>query len=116
VLSLLADENFNGRILRAVLRRLPDLDIYRAQDTSSSGADDPRLLEWAAKENRVVLTHDVTTLVGFAYERVRSGRPMPGVIAVQANAAMSRVIEDLHLVLLASEPAELTDRVLFIPL
>ena len=34
---LAADENFNGRILRALQRRLTDLDIVRVQDTERSG-------------------------------------------------------------------------------
>jgi hypothetical protein len=44
VLRLLADENFNGRILRALWRQIPNLDVVRAQDTALAGADDPTLL------------------------------------------------------------------------
>ena len=32
MLRLLADENFNGDVLRALLLRQPDLDIVRVQD------------------------------------------------------------------------------------
>ena len=64
MLRLLADENFNGRILRALKRQIPDLDVVRAQDTRMSGADDTALLEFAAGEKRVLLTHDQETLVG----------------------------------------------------
>src|SRR5687767_9740140 len=59
VLRLLADENFNGRILRALRRQIPDLDVVRAQDTALYGADDQTLLQFAAAENRIILTHDV---------------------------------------------------------
>jgi predicted nuclease of predicted toxin-antitoxin system len=103
VLRLLADENFNGRILRALQRRLPDLDVIRAQDTPFSGVTDPELLEKAAEDNRILLTHDVATLVGFANDRLRTGRPVPGVIAVRTTAGIGPVIEDLVLLLLASE-------------
>lgn len=37
---LAADENFNGRIVRGVQRRLPEVDLIRVQDTTLSGADD----------------------------------------------------------------------------
>ena len=40
----LADENFNNDLLRALVRRLPELDIARVQDTSMAGVDDPTLL------------------------------------------------------------------------
>ena len=76
VLRLLADENFNGRILRALLRRIPDLDVMRAQDGPLYGASDPALLQFAADEGRVLLTHDTETLVGYAWERVRAELPM----------------------------------------
>ncbi|MCX8049222.1 MAG: DUF5615 family PIN-like protein [Methylohalobius sp.] len=61
MLCLAADENFNNDIVRALLRRRPDLDIVRLQDVGLSGASDPAVLEWAAREGRVLLTHDVTT-------------------------------------------------------
>ncbi len=53
VVRLAADENFNADILRGLLRRKPDLDIVRVQDAGLSGADDPTVLEWAAREGQV---------------------------------------------------------------
>ena len=38
-----------------------------------------KLMEWAATEQRVLLTHDVTTMTKYAYERTRLRRPRPGV-------------------------------------
>jgi predicted nuclease of predicted toxin-antitoxin system len=70
MLLLVSDENFNNDIVRGLLRRNPVLDIVRVQDVGLRGADDPDILEWAANENRVVLTHDAATMAGFAYDRV----------------------------------------------
>lgn len=53
MLRLAADENFNGDIVRGLLRRNPRVDIVRVQDVGLSGANDPTVLEWAAAENRV---------------------------------------------------------------
>jgi predicted nuclease of predicted toxin-antitoxin system len=85
MLRLAADENFNTDVVRGLLRRLPDLDIARVQDAGLSGADDPAVLEWAAREGRIVMTHDISTLVSFAFERVASGRPMPGIFVAQSS-------------------------------
>ena len=115
MLRLLADENFDGRILRALQRQIPDLDVLRVQDTPLCGAEDADLLAWAAQEGRVLLTHDIATLVGFAYERTRAHLPLPGVVAVRAESSLGRSIEDLKLVLLAAEEGELSGRVLFLP-
>lgn len=116
MLRLLADENFNGRILRALRRQIPDLDVLRAQDTPLSGADDPTLLEFAAAENRIVLTHDIETLVGYAWERVRAGTDMPGVIVALTDRPVGQIIGDLELLLLASRPEELDAQIRFLPL
>lgn len=82
MLRLAADENFSNDIIRGLLRRKPDLDIVRVQDVGLSGAGDPTILEWAAQEGRVLLTHDVSTLTRYAYERVEAGKHMPGVFEV----------------------------------
>jgi hypothetical protein len=116
VLRLLADENFNGRILRALLRQIPDLDLVRAQDTPLSGAADPTLLQFAASEGRVVLSHDIETLVGYAWNRVRSGLPMPGVIVAACDQPIGQVIEDLEILVQASQPEELEAQIRFLPL
>lgn len=50
MIRLLADENFNGRILRGLRRENPDVDLLRVQDSAVYGASDPDVLEWAAKE------------------------------------------------------------------
>lgn len=60
MLRYLADENFNQRIVRGLLRRLPEIDIAIAQDVGLGGVPDSDVLAWAADENRVLLTHDVT--------------------------------------------------------
>ena len=75
MLLLAADENFNNDIVRGLVRRKPDLNIVRIQDVGLSGADDPTVLEWAAREERVLLTHDVSTLPLFASLEADGLRP-----------------------------------------
>jgi predicted nuclease of predicted toxin-antitoxin system len=82
MLKLLADENFDNTIVRGLLRRNPNIDIVRVQDVGLLGEDDPIILAWAAKEDRVLLTHDVATITSYAYGRITQGQPMPGVIEV----------------------------------
>lgn len=116
MLRLLADENFNGRILRALKRQIPDLDLVRVQDTPLSGADDPAILQFAADEKRVLLTHDQETLVWHAWQRVRSGTAMSGVVVARTDQPIGQVIADLELLLLAGRPEDTDQRILFLPL
>lgn len=111
----LADENFNNDLLRALVRRLPDLDVVRAQDTIAAGADDPTLLAWAAREGSILLTHDVQKIPRFAYDRVRAGQPMPGVVEVAVSAELGAALEDLLLLIGATRDDEWPDQVKFVP-
>jgi predicted nuclease of predicted toxin-antitoxin system len=95
MLRFLADENFNNDVLRGVLRRNPDLDIVRVQDVGLQGLDDPTILEWAANEGRILLTHDVETMTNYAYERVTATKAMPGVFEIKRSLPLREVIEDL---------------------
>jgi predicted nuclease of predicted toxin-antitoxin system len=113
---LATDHNFNRWITNGLLRRLPDLDIVRILDAGLAEADDPSILEWAAREGRVLLTHDRKTLIRFANERVARGEPMPGVVEVLRRCPVGRAIDDLMLLLACTADSESADRAHFIPL
>ena len=116
MLRLAADENFNNDLIRGVLRRRPASDIVRVQDADLSGADDPTVLAWAASEGRILLTHDVTTLTNYAYQRVGAGQPMPGVFAVSESAPAAQVIDDILLLVECSIEHEWDGSILYVPL
>lgn len=82
MLRLAADENLNTDIVRGVSRRLPSVDVVRIQEVGLSGADDPAVLAWAAREGRILLTHDVATITRHAYDRMAAGQAMPGVVEI----------------------------------
>ena len=117
MIRLLADENFNGRIVRGLLKRVPDLDLVRAQDVPEiHGGGDEVLLSWAAQEERVLLTHDRKTVPRHAYDQVREGQPMPGVFVVDIHLPYGTVIEDLAVVAAASVTSEWEGQVRYLPL
>jgi predicted nuclease of predicted toxin-antitoxin system len=114
MLRLLSDENFNGEIIRGRVRAEPGLNLVRVQDIALLGADDPRILTWAADNKRVLLTHDRATIPAFAYDRVRAGEPMPGVFVIDARAAVGPTIDDILLFALCSEEGEWEGQVLYL--
>jgi hypothetical protein len=106
MLLLLAGENFNNDIVRGVRRRNSAVEIVRVQDVNLSGADDPTVLEWAAQAGRVLLTHDVSTMTRYAYDRVRDGKPMPGVFEVSQEVPIGVAIDEILLLAECSLPGE----------
>jgi hypothetical protein len=117
MLRLLADENLNHDLVRGVLRRRPGLDLVRVQAVGLSETGDPEILAWAAKAERVVLTHDVNTMTRFAIERVKRSEPMAGLFIVhQEGAALSTIIDDLLLPDECTDTLEWPGRILYLPL
>lgn len=116
MLPLLIDENLNHRIRRGLLRSLRHLDYLLATAAGLKGVADPVLLDFAAKENRVLVSHDLRTIPKHAYERVRAGLPLPGVIVVPDELPVGNVIADLTLIVECATRAEMESVVLYLPL
>lgn len=116
MLRFAADENFNNDIVRGVRRRLATVDIVRIQDVSLLSAEDPAVLEWAAGERRLLLTHDVSTTTRYAYDRVRLGNVMPGIFEIGRNVSIATAIDDIVLIAVCSEDDEWEGQVRYLPL
>jgi len=116
MLALLIDENLNQRILRGLQRAIPHLEYVVAQNVGLGGVEDTPLLAWAAAQNRVVVTHDLKTIPKYAYERVKTGQAMPGVIAVPDSIPIGQAIEELALVVECCQPSEIENLVMYLPL
>ncbi len=116
MLRLVADENFNGSIVRGVFRRRPGINLLRLQDTGMSGRTDPEVLEWAANVGRILLTHDQNTIPRFAYERLFQQQRFAGVFFCSSSSPLSRVIEDILILDECSSNAEWSDKVIYLPL
>ncbi len=67
MIPLLVDQNFNERIVRGLVRREPAIDLLLVGAIGLSAAADPVILERAAFEEPILLTHDRQTIPGFAY-------------------------------------------------
>ena len=116
MLALLIDENLNQRILRGLLRRIPHLDYALVTSAGLKGAGDSAVLELAAKENRLLATHDLRTIPKHAYERVDAGLPMPGVIAIPDDLPISHPIKDWELLVECAASSEIGPPAIYLPL
>lgn len=116
MLKLAADEDFNNRIILGLRRRAPDIDVRRVQDAGLLAADDPSVLEWAAGEGRVLLTHDVTTMKKHAFARISVGLPMLGVFEIAQDLSIGVAIEEILILVECSVEGEWDGQVRFLPL
>lgn len=116
MLRLATDEDFNNRILRGLIRRQPELDIVRVQDVGLRTKADPEVLEWAATEGRVLLTHDVTTMKRHADDRIAAGLPMPGVFEISQEIPVGQAIKEILFLAECSLDNEWEGQIRFLPL
>lgn len=116
MVRLLFDENFDRRVLRGIRLRLPAAELLTVQEAGLSGTPDPELLEWAAMEQRIMVSRDVQTMIGFAYDRVEQGQYLPGLFVVPATMPLSQVIEELVTIIECSETGEWESRVVHLPI
>lgn len=117
MLRLASDADVHGEIIRGLRRRRPEIDLVRAQDALPEGAPDVEVLAWAAAQDRILITNDRNTMVGFAYERAAAGGPVPGVIATTNAQSIGSAIDDLLLIAEYMPGEEIRDQVVvFLPL
>ena len=116
MLRLLIDQDLDHVILRALLLRVRNLDVITAHQAGLSNASDPELLAWAAEQERVVITHDRRTMPYHATSRIARAEKIAGIIIVSRQLPVSRVIDDLEIIVSCSDMVEWENIVKHLPL
>lgn len=116
MIRLLVDQNIDGRILNGLAIRQPAIDVVHVRAIGLQAAADPVILEYAASDGRILLTHDRQTVPGFAYARVAAGQPMPGVFLVSKTLAIGQAIDEIFLAVQCMTPEECKDIVKYFPM
>jgi hypothetical protein len=116
LISFLVDQNFNEHIADGLIRRNAALGLTHVRDVGLAAATDPVILEWAASNGLVLLTHDRRTIPLHAYDRVSAGLPMPGVFLVHDGMPIGQAIDQLLIASHCLDSSECKDLVTYFPL
>ena len=96
--------------------RLRGVDVLTAQEDRSATLEDPELLNRASELGRVLFSQD-TDLLREAFLRQQQEQPFAGVIfGEQRSLTIGRCIDDLELIAKVYDPADIANRVEFLPL
>ena len=112
----LFDEDFNGHIVRGFRRRQPRARARTVREAGIEGMEDAAILDWAAGDRRVVVSHDRRTMTAEVRRRIRRGLPMAGLILFRQDCPIAAAIDELVLVSEATSAEEWRDVVAFLPL
>ena len=116
MLRLATDADVHRAIIRGIRRHAPGIDLIHSLEVLPEGTPDPDVLAWAAAENRVLITNDHATMIGFANSRVAAGEPLPGLIVASKKQAIGEAIEDILIIATCMAENEIRDQVVFLPL
>jgi len=110
-----ADADLNEDIVAGVRRREPGIDFQTAEEAGLRGLVDERVLELAAADGRILVTHDRRTMPReFAPATFIIARTSPGLVSQKTSVL--EAIEDVVLIWTASEAEEWVNRIVTIPL
>ncbi len=110
-----ADADFNQIIVKATLRLEPGVDFQTAHLAGLSGMDDQGVLQTAAQQGRILVTHDRRTMPKH-FEQFILSTNSPGLVIVSKKMLVSQVAEELFLIWLVSEPEEWVNQIRTLPL
>ena len=110
-----ADADLNSIIVGTLLRRAPEIDFQSATAAGLEELKDSQVLAIAARENRVLVSHDQSTMPDHFAQFMMTSRS-PGVFIVPQHLPVITAVDELLLIWSASEPDEWADRICYLPL
>jgi hypothetical protein len=110
-----ADNDLDERIITATKRLEPAIDFQRAPEIGLHlGVSDDQVLALAAKDGRVLVTHDRKTMPDH-FERFIANNSSPGLIVISKTLPVGKAAGWLHLIWGASEAKEYVNSIYSLP-
>ena len=86
----------------------------RTESVGMMGMGDPLLLEYAASQNRVIVTHDRNTMTAHAQDRMKQGLRMAGLIVLEQFIPIGKAIQEVGTLAQAGDAGDLDGQILFL--
>lgn len=114
-IKFLADEDLRRAIVLGVRRREPTVSFAHAFDVGAAGLDDHAVLQLAAKEGCILVSHDLRTIPQH-FRLFITRHTSPGVFLIPQKLPVSTAIEEPLIPWLASEAEEWVNQLRYLPL
>ena len=89
-----ADADFSQRIVSAVRRREPSIDFQSANVANLRGLSDREVLSHAARDSRVLVSHDLTTMPNHFAKFVETNTSA-GLLIIRQRVSIHRALEEI---------------------
>ena len=114
-IRFLADADLDYTIGQGVRRREPSIDFKSANDAGLVGVPDSKVLEVAARDGRVLVSHDKRTMPVHFAERIGLGLRSPGVLLALPRATVGEIVESLLMIWSSSCAEDWLDQIHYLP-
>ena len=111
-----ADADLDFDIVAGVLRREPAIDFQSAQESIPDGTPDADVLAAAAREDRILVSHDVSTMPSEFFQFMEHTGESPGEFVLPQSVPLSAAIEELLLIWSVSTSDDWRNRLVWLPL
>jgi hypothetical protein len=98
----------------SLLLHVPGIDLVRVQDVGLMHTPDPSILEYAASQHRVIVTHDRNTMTAHAQDRLDQGLSMAGLIVLDQFINIGKAIQEVGTLAQVGDPGDLDGQILFL--
>ena len=114
-IRFLADADLDYAIVQGIRYREPAIDFKSANDAGLEGLPDDAVLEVAAVEHRILVSHDKRTMPVHFAARIRLGRRSPGVLLALPRATVGEIVDSLLIIWSSSREEEWADQIHYLP-
>jgi len=110
----LADNDFDERIRKGLLRREPSIEFRSAKDAGIVGRPDPEVLRISAESGLLLVSHDRKTMPAH-FDRFIERQMSSGLDLVRQKMEIRDAIEELLMIWVCSDASEWVNRRSFVP-
>jgi pyridoxine/pyridoxamine 5'-phosphate oxidase len=113
----LLDEHVDHAVRDGLRRREPEMVVLATGDpgTPDRGTLDPDLLKWCEAEGLLLVTNNRSTMPVHLREHLAAGHHIPGIFMLNPVMSIGETIDELAIIVGASEAEEYADRISFLP-
>ncbi len=113
----LIDENISPRYRTQLLRHEPSLTVLVIgdEDVPARGTPDPEILEWCEQNQFNLITNNRQSMPEHLSDHLSAGHHVPGIFTINLEVPMGKIIDQLLLIVGASDEEEYIDQIIYIP-
>ena len=114
----LIDENISPEYRTQLLYHEPSLTVLVIGDEGAParGTLDPDILAWCEQNQFNLITNNRESMPQHLFDHLAAGHHVPGIFTINRKLSMGLIIDQLLLIVGASDEDEYIDRITYIPL